>query len=184
MNTGHLTAKSDVYSFGVVLLEILTGRRAVDKHKPCGEQNLVDWARPLLHDKKRIFRIMDPRLEGHYSMKGAYRAANLALGCLNHDAKMRPTMREVVDLLEPLMNMRDKAKYARTLSVPEQHVNRPQLQTDMTRRVHSWAHHHHQFCRDADLASSASCHRRDSIHLNSNCNGNGGYASAFHSMRR
>uniref|UniRef100_A0A6N2NJN4 non-specific serine/threonine protein kinase n=1 Tax=Salix viminalis TaxID=40686 RepID=A0A6N2NJN4_SALVM len=31
--TGRLTAKSDVYSFGVVLLELLSGRRAVDKTK-------------------------------------------------------------------------------------------------------------------------------------------------------
>ncbi|KAI4376682.1 hypothetical protein MLD38_014418 [Melastoma candidum] len=32
--TGHLTSKSDVYSFGVVLLEILTGRRSMDKKRP------------------------------------------------------------------------------------------------------------------------------------------------------
>ena len=29
--TGHLTTRSDVYSFGVVLLELLTGRLAIDK---------------------------------------------------------------------------------------------------------------------------------------------------------
>ncbi|KAI5016786.1 hypothetical protein ZWY2020_014005 [Hordeum vulgare] len=38
--TGHLTTKSDVYSFGVVLLEMLSGRRAVDKNRPTGEHNL------------------------------------------------------------------------------------------------------------------------------------------------
>ena len=43
---GHLTARSDVYSFGVVLLELLTGRRSVDKTRPSKEQSLVDWARP------------------------------------------------------------------------------------------------------------------------------------------
>lgn len=32
--TGHLTSKSDVYSFGVVLLELITGRRAMDKKRP------------------------------------------------------------------------------------------------------------------------------------------------------
>ena len=36
--TGHLTAKSDVYSFGVVLLELLTGRRSVDKRRRGREQ--------------------------------------------------------------------------------------------------------------------------------------------------
>ena len=110
--TGHLTAKSDVYSFGVVLLEVLTGRRAVDKNKPIGEQNLVEWAKPYLTDKRRVFRIIDPRMEGQYSMKGAYRAATLALNCLNQDAKLRPAMKEVVQLLEPLLNPRELAKYS------------------------------------------------------------------------
>lgn len=40
---GELTLKSDVYSFGVVLLELITGRKAMDTSKETGEQNLVDW---------------------------------------------------------------------------------------------------------------------------------------------
>ena len=43
--TGQLTLKSDVYSFGVVLLEIITGRKAIDNSKSAGEQNLVAWVR-------------------------------------------------------------------------------------------------------------------------------------------
>ncbi|KAF4397649.1 hypothetical protein G4B88_027389, partial [Cannabis sativa] len=39
--TGQLTLKSDVYSFGVVLLEIITGRKAIDNSRATGEQNLV-----------------------------------------------------------------------------------------------------------------------------------------------
>ncbi|KAG9443393.1 hypothetical protein H6P81_014733 [Aristolochia fimbriata] len=65
--TGHLTARSDVYSFGVVLLELLTGRRSVDKSRPSKEQSLVDWARPKLNDKRKLLQIIDPRLEDNYS---------------------------------------------------------------------------------------------------------------------
>ncbi|XP_055833741.1 probable serine/threonine-protein kinase PBL5 isoform X2 [Solanum dulcamara] len=43
--TGQLTFKSDIYSFGVVLLEIITGRKAIDNTKSAAEQNLVAWTR-------------------------------------------------------------------------------------------------------------------------------------------
>jgi interleukin-1 receptor-associated kinase 4 len=100
--TGRLTAKSDVYSFGVVLLELLSGRRAVDKSKVGMEQSLVDWATPYLGDKRKLFRIMDTRLGGQYPQKGAYTAASLALQCLNPDAKLRPKMSEVLAKLDQL----------------------------------------------------------------------------------
>ena len=44
-STGELTMKSDIYSFGVVLLELITGRRAIDPNRPAKEQNLVTWVR-------------------------------------------------------------------------------------------------------------------------------------------
>ncbi|KAK1299520.1 hypothetical protein QJS10_CPB14g01571 [Acorus calamus] len=107
MQTGHLTPKSDVYSFGVVLLEMLSGRRAVDKNRPNGEHNLVEWARPHLNSKRRIFRVLDTRLEGQYSLNGAQKAALLALQCLSSEAKYRPSMDQVVQTLEELQDTRD-----------------------------------------------------------------------------
>ncbi|CAE5957460.1 unnamed protein product [Arabidopsis arenosa] len=100
--TGRLTAKSDVYSFGVVLLELISGRRAMDKSNGGNEYSLVDWATPYLGDKRKLFRIMDTKLEGQYPQKGAFTAANLALQCLNPDAKLRPKMSEVLVTLEQL----------------------------------------------------------------------------------
>ncbi|KAK6922070.1 Serine-threonine/tyrosine-protein kinase, catalytic domain [Dillenia turbinata] len=107
--TGHLTSKSDVYSFGVVLLEMLTGRRSMDKNRPNGEHNLVEWARPHLGERRRFYRLIDPRLEGHFSIKGAQKAAQLAAHCLNRDPKARPLMSEVVEALKPLPGLRDMA---------------------------------------------------------------------------
>ncbi|KAI4305862.1 hypothetical protein L6164_029198 [Bauhinia variegata] len=99
--TGHLTPRSDVYSFGVVLLELLTGRRAVDDEKAgSSEETLVDWAKPFLSDSKRVLRIMDTRLGGQYPRREAQAAASLSLQCLDSDPKYRPPMKDVLATLE------------------------------------------------------------------------------------
>lgn len=105
--TGHLTTMSDVYSFGVVLLELLTGKRCMEKMRPRREHCLVEWARPHLKDPRKIDLLMDPRLEGQYSVQGAKIATMLAYQCLSHNPKSRPTMGYVVKTLEPLMEMND-----------------------------------------------------------------------------
>lgn len=116
---GHLTAKSDVYSFGVVLLEIISGRRAIDKNRPSGQHNLVEWAKPYLANKRRVLHVMDARLEGQYSLSWAQKAANLALQCLAVDVKYRPNMDEVVTILEQLQDSKDTHKGAQK----EHHTN-------------------------------------------------------------
>lgn len=107
--TGHLTSKSDVYSFGVVLLEMLTGRRSVDKKRPNGEQNLVVWARPHLGDRRRLHQLVDPCLEYNYSIKGVQKVALIAYYCLSRDPKTRPSMDEVVKALIQLQDLNDLA---------------------------------------------------------------------------
>ncbi|KAF6159935.1 hypothetical protein GIB67_033019 [Kingdonia uniflora] len=107
--TGHLTSRSDVYSFGVVLLEMLSGRRSMDKNRPNGEHNLVEWARPYLGERRKFYRLLDPRLEGHFSIKGAQKAAQLAHHCISRDPKVRPLMSEVVEALKPIQNLKDMA---------------------------------------------------------------------------
>lgn len=97
-----MTPRSDVYSFGVVLLELLTGRRALeDDGLGFSEETLVDWAKPFLSDG-RFLRIMDIRLGGQYSKKGAQAAAALALQCLASDPRYRPPMVDVLAALEAL----------------------------------------------------------------------------------
>ncbi|KAH0913510.1 hypothetical protein HID58_036831 [Brassica napus] len=102
---GHLTTKSDVYSFGVVLLELLSGRRAVDKNRPSGERNLVEWAKPYLANKRKIFRVIDTRLQDQYSMEEACKVAILSLRCLTTETKLRPNMSDVVSHLEHIQSL-------------------------------------------------------------------------------
>ncbi|KAJ3689720.1 hypothetical protein LUZ61_018884 [Rhynchospora tenuis] len=108
--TGHLYVKSDVYGFGVVLLEMLTGLRALDSSRPSDQHNLVDWAKPYLSDRRKLARLLDPRLEGRYPSKGAGLAAQLTLRCLSGDPKSRPSMKEVLTVLEEIESMKMRPK--------------------------------------------------------------------------
>lgn len=92
-----------MYGFGVVLLEMLIGRRAMDKSRPSREHNLVEWARPLLNHSKKLMRILDPRIEGQYSGRILMKVANLAYQCLSQNPKGRPVMSQVIEILEPLV---------------------------------------------------------------------------------
>ncbi|KAJ8754266.1 hypothetical protein K2173_002166 [Erythroxylum novogranatense] len=105
--TGRLTAKSDVYSFGVVLLEILSGRQAIDKNRPSGQHNLVEWAKPYLTNKRKVRRVLDTRLEGQYSLNWVQKVAEVARQCLALETKFRPTMDEVVLVLEQVQESKD-----------------------------------------------------------------------------
>lgn len=108
--SGQLTTKCDIYSFGVVLLELLTGKRAMDKSRPKSEQNLIDWAKPYLTSSGRKLRyIMDRRLAGQYSVKGAKEIAHLALQCISMNPKDRPKMPTIIETLESLQNLKDMA---------------------------------------------------------------------------
>ncbi|GJN03694.1 hypothetical protein PR202_ga21166 [Eleusine coracana subsp. coracana] len=64
-------------------------------------------ARPYLKKSDKLYKIMDPAMECQYSSQGAERAAMVAYKCLSQNAKSRPTMREVVKALEPILDMHD-----------------------------------------------------------------------------
>ncbi|MBA0633926.1 hypothetical protein Godav_025421 [Gossypium davidsonii] len=98
--TGQLTTKSDVYSFGVVFLELISGRRAIDLERPAEEQNLVLWAEPLLKDRQKFTKIIDPLLEENYPVKGLYQALAIAAMCLHEDANSRPLIGDVLTAVE------------------------------------------------------------------------------------
>ncbi|XP_047160592.1 probable serine/threonine-protein kinase PBL5 [Vigna umbellata] len=100
--TGQLTFKSDIYSFGVVLLEIITGRKAIDHMKPPKEQNLVAWAKPLFKDRKRFCEMVDPLLEGRYPVRGLYQVLAIAAMCVQEQPSMRPVIADVVTALNYL----------------------------------------------------------------------------------
>lgn len=98
----HLTAKSDVYSFGVVLLELLTGKRAIHKDDGSGgPRNVVDYALPHIAEDD-FPTILDPRLPPPrpYEIEAVTFVGYTAVDCVSLEGKDRPSMTEVVGLLE------------------------------------------------------------------------------------
>ena len=108
---------------------MLSGRRAVDKNRPSGEHNLVEWAKPYLTSKRKIFRVIDTRLEGQYSLDRAQKAAMLALQCLLTEPRARPNMDEVVTALEQICEPKDKLRS----TTKEQHSNHQSRPNDRPR---------------------------------------------------
>ncbi|XP_010453809.1 PREDICTED: receptor-like kinase LIP1 [Camelina sativa] len=90
-----LTVKSDVYSFGVVLLELITGRRAIDTTKPNDEQNLVAWAQPIFRDPKRYPDMADPLMKKNFSERGLNQAVAITSMCLQEEPTARPLISDV-----------------------------------------------------------------------------------------
>ncbi|EHA8586414.1 receptor like protein kinase S.2 [Cocos nucifera] len=96
---GMATAKSDVFSFGIVVLEVATGRRAVDLTYPDEQIFMLDWVRRL-SDEGNFLNAGDGRLpDGSYTLAEMKRLIHLGLLCSLHDPQARPTMKWVMETL-------------------------------------------------------------------------------------
>ncbi|XP_073143873.1 receptor-like serine/threonine-protein kinase NCRK isoform X2 [Henckelia pumila] len=108
---GRASLKSDVFSFGVVLLELITGQKPIHKSSNKGEESLVIWATPRLHDHRRVIsELPDPRLKGTFQEEEMQVMAYLAKECLLLDPDSRPSMSEVVQILSTIAREKSKRK--------------------------------------------------------------------------
>ncbi|KAJ0078515.1 hypothetical protein Patl1_24469 [Pistacia atlantica] len=102
--TGRVTTKIDVYAFGVVLMEIITGRKALDDTMPDDRAHLVTWFRRVLINKENILKAIDETLNpDEETMESIYRVAELAGHCTARKPHQRPDMGDAVNVLGPLV---------------------------------------------------------------------------------
>lgn len=97
--TWKATTKGDVYSFGVLIMELATGRRAVDG----GEECLVEWAKRVMGSGHRSGRSTIPVVfMGSGLAEGAEEMCELlriGTRCTAESPQARPNMKEVLGML-------------------------------------------------------------------------------------
>lgn len=104
--TGRVTTKSDVFSFGVVLMELITGRKALDENRPEESQHLVTWFLREGENKQWWKEAMDPALqpeEDEENLQSVCKVGDLARHCTATDPNKRPDMGHAVSILAPLV---------------------------------------------------------------------------------
>ncbi|TXG49553.1 hypothetical protein EZV62_025428 [Acer yangbiense] len=128
--SGHLTRKSDVYSFGVLLLEIVSGRSAVDFDPQLGEHYLVEktfskvdsefrahaWE---MYNCNKLVDLVDPMLNGNFSEDEAIRFLKVSLLCVQEKCSLRPTMSTAIQMMSG------------EIGIDNVHISQPGLITDI-----------------------------------------------------
>ncbi|KAK1651981.1 hypothetical protein QYE76_069786 [Lolium multiflorum] len=98
---------SDVFAFGLLVLELLSGRRAMEARVGAEIGMLWRDIRAVLEagDKRdaKLRKWMDPTLGGVYHLDAALSLAGMARACTEEDASRRPKMADVVFSLSMLV---------------------------------------------------------------------------------
>ncbi|MQL97780.1 hypothetical protein Taro_030486 [Colocasia esculenta] len=101
-----ITPKADVYSFGMVLFELVSGRRNTEMI--IGDAEVAAVYFPLLaalqiNEGGDVLRLLDRRLGGDADVEELTRACMAACWCVQDEESCRPTMGEVVRILEGVL---------------------------------------------------------------------------------
>lgn len=100
---GRITPKVDVYSFGVILMEMITGRKALDESQPEDSVHLVTWFRRLYINKDGFQKAIDSTIDlNEETLLSINMVAELASHCCARDPHLRPDMGHAVNVLSSL----------------------------------------------------------------------------------
>ncbi|CAL9779621.1 unnamed protein product [Musa acuminata subsp. burmannicoides] len=99
-----ITPKADVYSFGLMLHEIVSGRRNTETREEWNRFYFPLWAAIKLQEGDTLC-LLDPRLKGKADEEELSRVCRIACWCIQDLECSRPSMGEVVQQLEGVLDV-------------------------------------------------------------------------------
>ncbi|KAJ0988433.1 hypothetical protein J5N97_006789 [Dioscorea zingiberensis] len=104
--TGRVTTKADVFSFGVILMELITGRKALDETQPEESVHLVTWFRRMQLNKDTFKKAIDPTIDlDEETLATVSTVSELAGHCCAREPYQRPDMGHAVNVLSSLAEL-------------------------------------------------------------------------------
>ncbi|KZV52352.1 G-type lectin S-receptor-like serine/threonine-protein kinase-like [Dorcoceras hygrometricum] len=125
LTSSAISDKTDVYSYGMVLLEIIRGKknsspqmRSANSRTDSNRGNsrsspssVESGQRPIyfplfvldMHEEGRYMGLADPRLMGRVASEEVEKLVRIALCCVQEEPNLRPSMANVVGMLEGVM---------------------------------------------------------------------------------
>ncbi|KAJ4798610.1 Serine/threonine-protein kinase [Rhynchospora pubera] len=99
-----ISAKTDVYSYGMVLLELVSGRRNSEQQEE-GHVDYFPLRAAIELNEGNILALLDSRLNGDANLEEVERVCRVACWCIQDEEHNRPTMGQVVQILEGILDV-------------------------------------------------------------------------------
>ncbi|CAN0903976.1 G-type lectin S-receptor-like serine/threonine-protein kinase At2g19130 [Linum grandiflorum] len=95
-----VTAKVDVFSYGMMLFELVSGRRNLGKSEDGLPSFFPIQAMNVINENEDLFSLLDPKLDRKGDVEEIVRVCKIACWCIQDREDQRPTMGQVVQILE------------------------------------------------------------------------------------